>query len=691
MKSVAWWPGSTERKDSGMNGNETVLLESIIQPVAWALLHSLWQGGLVAISLAALLALVPRKKAVLRYAAGCAALLIMFIWPLLGAGSIPEQSPAVSSGSEAGAARVAVAPNPVADGPRVAMAAGPVAAETVSEPTLLPVLPWVFGAWLLGVSCLSLVNLGGWLRVRRLVRSGTGPVTPAWQASLRGVSQRLGISRPIGLLSSAEIDVPAVVGWLRPVVLMPIGAFAGLSLSQVEAILAHELAHIRRHDYLVNLVQTLLETLLFYHPAVWWVSRQVRMEREHCCDDVAVHSCGNRAAYARALTELEGLRMASPQLAMAADGTPLLDRIRRLAGVLPQPRGRHQVWLAGVLLLPLILLIGVAFVGLTPRPAAAASGLDPMRTDDAQIFLSSLAASGGTTAAAPANGTWEITSRDDRIHLRIGASIDGDRWMSGMAIDGSELIGLREGEAISFELRRDAGTFTFSGKYDGQQGSGTLDFTGDPDYRRQLEAMGFAAPSEPRLLTLALHDLSLDFIREIRELGYSEISLDRLLEFRIHDVTPKFIRELAAAGYKDLSADRLVEFQIHDVNPEFVRELAAAGYEDLSADRLVEFQIHDVNPEFVRELAAAGYDDLSASRLVEFQIHDVTPGFVRELAKLGYENIPGSKLVEMRIHSVTPALIRRLADRGFTDLPVDELIRIRIHGIDHYLDRANDN
>src|SRR5207237_4946041 len=131
---------------------------------------------------------------------------------------------------------------------------------------------------------------------------------------------RLGLPAAAHVVESALVDVPTVVGWLRPAILLPIAALASLSPEQVEAILAHELAHIRRHDYAVNVLQTFAETLLFYHPAVWWVSKRIRVEREHCCDDVAVAVCGDAVCYAEALATLEhgpsegaGMPLAAPR------------------------------------------------------------------------------------------------------------------------------------------------------------------------------------------------------------------------------------------------------------------------------------------------------------------------------------------------------------------------------------------
>src|SRR5262249_13851986 len=152
----------------------------------------------------------------------------------------------------------------------------------------------------------------------------TEPAEPAWQAIVTRLSRRLHIARRVRIFRSSLVDVPTVIGWLKPVVLVPASALAGLAPHQLEAVLAHELAHIRRHDYLVNLMQTLVETLLFYHPAVWWLSRRIRLERENCCDDLAVHLCGDPYTYARALADLEQLRGGRRQLALAATGGSLL-------------------------------------------------------------------------------------------------------------------------------------------------------------------------------------------------------------------------------------------------------------------------------------------------------------------------------------------------------------------------------
>src|ERR1039458_1697001 len=161
----------------------------------------------------------------------------------------------------------------------------------------------------------------------------------------------MGLARPAQVLMTAFAGSPSVVGWLRPVILLPPATVLGLTPEQLEAVLVHELAHIRRYDSLVNAAQILVETLLFYHPAVWWTSARIREERELCCDDVAVSSCGDALCYARALTRLERLRLTAPALALGSAGGPLAYRIRRLMGA--GSRGESPSKLAGVLALAL--------------------------------------------------------------------------------------------------------------------------------------------------------------------------------------------------------------------------------------------------------------------------------------------------------------------------------------------------
>jgi len=193
-------------------------------------------------------------------------------------------------------------------------------------------MPWLVMAWFAGTLIFWMRLTGGWVVAARMRSMLVRPASKEWQQKLDALKARLRISRPVRLFTSALVQVPTVVGWLRPVVLVPVGALAGLPPEHIEALLAHELAHIRRHDYLVNMLQSIAEALLFYHPAVWWISSHIRNERENCCDDVAVEISGDAFAYARALADLEQHRPAHLNPALAANGGSLPDRIARLLG-----------------------------------------------------------------------------------------------------------------------------------------------------------------------------------------------------------------------------------------------------------------------------------------------------------------------------------------------------------------------
>ena len=230
-----------------------------------------------------------------------------------------------------------------------------------SVTTAMRVEPWLpifVLVWCCGVAVLTLRLLSGWVWVRRMTTHGTTAADRSVESVVARLSRRLHIRRTITLLESTIVDVPTVIGWLKPVVLLPASALAGLTPHQLEAILAHELAHIRRHDYLVNLLQTLVETLLFYHPAVWWLSRRIRAERENCCDDLAVSLCGDPYAYARALADLEELRGARQQLVLAAsvDRSSTRSSCARRADA-RAGRGRPG-WLAGAV--AILLMFGLA-------------------------------------------------------------------------------------------------------------------------------------------------------------------------------------------------------------------------------------------------------------------------------------------------------------------------------------------
>jgi beta-lactamase regulating signal transducer with metallopeptidase domain len=289
----------------------------LAQALSTALFHFIWQGIAVGVLLWIALFLLRRSSADSRYAVSCLALAVLAAVPVITAWSLYTPLPDAKVVSEA-ASNLAV-------GEIDALASVPL--RLTSWYVLIQA--WALPAWSLGVLLFALRLAWSCGHAAALRREGTP--TETWILSIvDAAAKRVGVQRHIRVLMSSIAEVPSVVGWIRPVILLPAATIAGLTPQQLEAVIAHELAHIRRHDYLVNLLQTVVETLLFYHPVVWWTSASIRRERELCCDDLAVRSCGDAVCYARALTKLEKLRVWKPGLAMNSAHGPLFDRIQRV-------------------------------------------------------------------------------------------------------------------------------------------------------------------------------------------------------------------------------------------------------------------------------------------------------------------------------------------------------------------------
>jgi GWxTD domain-containing protein len=296
----------------------------LVKALGWALVHFLWEGALIALFLSMILPACRSAKA--RYATASVTMLVMLAaFAITLTVSIPRPAPALAL-------------------PEIPLGAGPIVGAGFPDPAPLPVnrfdaaLPWLVSLWTLGAFLIGVYRLGGWIEVERIRRKGAFAAPSEWQERVAALARRIGISSPVKLLESSLAEVPLVIGFLRPVILVPAGLLANLPASHVEAILLHELAHIRRLDYLANLAQTVAETLLFYHPAMWWVSGMMRAERENCCDDVAVEVQGDAHAYATALVALEERRSPGREPALAATGGNLVRRVRRLLNPPEPPR-----------------------------------------------------------------------------------------------------------------------------------------------------------------------------------------------------------------------------------------------------------------------------------------------------------------------------------------------------------------
>jgi beta-lactamase regulating signal transducer with metallopeptidase domain len=641
--------------------------------LGWALFHFLWQGALVAALLAAFRVALARRSPALRYAVACGALVLMLVLPVATGLSLARRgSPAFPIGTgPAAAANHGAIETAATTAPAGAEAFLPASLESRLE----ALRPWALLVWFAGVLLLSLRFLGGFRAANRMKRRGTRPASQEWQAKLEALADRLSITRPVRLLESALVNVPTAIGAISPAILIPASVFTGLPARGIEAILAHELAHVRRHDYLVNLLQTVVETLLFYHPAVWWVSARVRIEREECCDDLAIAATGDARSYARALVRLEEMRGRAPSLAVAAAGGNLWNRVVRLLRERPSSSERASSWLAGALALALVAVLGSAarvgplFAETAEAPTATAAeapeapdavvvaDADEPAGDDTEADSDEESAADPDTDADEKTPPPSATSERDLTEDQREAY-----WTHGVT---PEFVGAVR--ALGYP-RVDPDTIL------------ALKIHGvDPADIAEMNRIFGKQPLDEHV-AFKIHGVTPDAVRHMAELGIGDLGPDEALAFRIHGVDAAFVEKLRAGGYDRLDADELVAAKIHGVRAEDADGWKKLGYPRPSLEELVAARIHGVDPEFAAEIRSAGISGTSLEDLVAFRIHGVSADFLREMRALGLD-LSGEEATAFRIHGVTSGFVKEVQSLGYVDPDPEDLTALRIHGI----------
>ncbi len=500
---------------------------------------------------------------------------------------------------------------------------------------------WLVRIWIAGVIFFSLRTAGGMLVIERLQRRKAAPVAHRVLQTCLDLQRTVGIKRAVRFCQCNGLDVPAVIGWFRPIVLLPMTVLAGLSQAQLEAVIAHELAHIKRWDYFVNLFQIAAETVLFYHPAVWWVSRRIRLERENCCDDMAVELCGNVVDYARALTYMEGGRTA-PSLVMAASGSPLAARVLRLLGARKSGGNVLGTGLAiGVVCLAGGILISQAFV----RVAHADLRQGPATISQAKISASPKV----ITASSSAKPATELAVRPMVLLAQLAPPAPPAAALPTPAAPPTPPT----------------------------QATTSDQAPGQGSYIESLKAVGLDNLSVDDLVAMKIQGVTADYVRQLHDLGLKP-GADDLIAMRIQGVTPEYIRDMRAGGIT-ASADDLVAMKIQGVTPEYLRSLHDLGLKP-GADDLIAMRIQRVTPEYIRDIRALGLNP-SADDLVAMQIQGVTPAYIKALSAAGISKLTADDYIAAKMQGITPEFVEKARQHGFHNLDLDQLLALKRAGI----------
>ncbi len=377
-----------------------------LSQLAWALAHLFWQATAVAALLALILRFMDPRKPTRRYAVACLALVLI--------AAAPAVSLLYLTAYDSG-------PLVIPFDPSLAAQPGWQRRLVRLSAALQPQLKWIVLCWCGGVLLLSLWHIASWFTFRRGLRAHTSELRQEWNWVFDLVD-RLKIRRPVSFLECRLFDVPATTGWLRPLVLLPATALAALRADHIKAVIVHELAHIRRHDYVVNLLQSVVEGLLFFHPAVWWVSAKVRQERENCCDELAAEATGDRGGYAAALLAMEELRPDVPLHALGAKGGAgsLVNRVERLLRPRSTQGARHRGPLAALATAAALLCLTLPLLSAT-LTGGRSRGLGDVRSLGAFIYD---VVQGGRPSSGAANQTVLLDALAATIHRDGGTSND---------------------------------------------------------------------------------------------------------------------------------------------------------------------------------------------------------------------------------------------------------------------------
>lgn len=607
-----------------------LLTGKIVQAICWTLLHSLWQGLLLAIITGVVMVLSKKAGSVLRYRLLSAIFIVFVIITGITFYKQLQLAEPVSVSNIINPVQTPVNALPVTP---VQGYATPLADEGhnmqyyirgfvnyFDEHSSLIVTIWFI---IFMAQCVKI--LSGLVHIQRIRHYKTSPVSVFWAQRIGELASRLNIKKTITLLESAIIKVPAVVGFLKPTILVPLGLLNKLSQEEVESILMHELAHIRRKDYLFNLLQCFIDVMFFFNPAILWISSLIRNERENCCDDIAINETKSKKQFIQALVSFHQYNNAiAPKYAMpfATRKHKLVDRVKRIVN------NNNKTLNPGekIVLVGCLIAFGIAFVTVSNGQTDTTKKKQPQQKSSPASTANKPSAGAAKPKQAQSKPT--SVSVDNDVKVNTDVSVENDNNTS----------------------------ITYA-------------------------QLGYKNLTVDQLIELKDHGVNEDYLKELSDAGYKNISLEKAIELRDHGVDSRFVKEVASMGYKNVSINQLMELKDHGVNIEFLHELAAYGYKNISMDEATNLRDHGVNGEYIKEFNDAGYKGLDLEKLTELRDHGVTIEFINSLRKAGVTNITVDKAIEYKDEGFDVTFLSGVRNAGYADVTVEKAMDLRNHGV----------
>ena len=660
---------------NGFQSGEVVAL-------GWTLLHFCWQSTAIALVYAALDRCAVRASASVRYGIAFVALALL---PLVAAATFVEQMrlvPPVAIGqqqvvvSQLGTMHDAV----VQEMPAVVPAIGSSELWIAQHAELL--LPCMDVIWLVGVLWFALRAAGGWWQLSTLRRRAKVSAPPELHSAFDYLARRYRLGHRVVLRISDEVISPMVFGMWHAVVLMPLSTAMSLTPEQLQAVLAHELAHVRRWDYLCNLLQTSIECLFFFQPAVWWISRRVREFREACCDQAAATTCADPLVYAEALLRMEEQRVQHRRLAVALHGSggPLLNRIRRVLGeeAVDQMGQMDQRSIAGIRIAVVGMVLAGLYVaphiaqGMKGEPQQAEVAAVPAVTTNNDTARPVVAANPEPSARPVAAAAPEPAAAPTPIAVEVTAPTSTPAPIAPQA--SSEQSGIRY-----LQKMRDAGyPLDLNKDLDEIVRMRSVGVTAD--YAKSMAQVGLGTPTLHDLVTLRALGVTPEYVASLQGTAIAPSNFHDLITARSLGITPEFAKSVESLGFGKVSVHEIVAIKSVGVTPEYIAGLKASGFAPANVHEAISMRSVGVTPEYASAMAAAGFSAANAHELISMRAQGVTPEYAKWL-KGAFPDADSHALRQASVFHIDPEFLAKAKANGFNSTSLEKLNKLKISGV----------
>ena len=617
-----------------------------IVALGWTLLHFCWQGTAVALAYSVVDRMTSRATSGVRYAVALIALLLM---PVIVAATFVEEM-RVSAPSHANEqAAGAISRLPVDGRHGAVLQEIPLTlALAVDQPNSWlvaraeRVLPWVDCVWILGMLLLALRAMGGWWQLEQVRRRARTLVPEELERSFKRICNQLQVGQGVALRVSSEVISPLAMGVWRATVILPVSTVLGLPIEELEAVLAHELGHIRRWDYLWNLLQTSIESVLFFHPSVWSLSRAVRERREICCDEIAVQSCAGATVYARALLRLEEQRTIQLRLAVALDGCngSLLRRVKQVLGdgMAMESTMTSGVRVAAAGAVVVALLLGPKVTKAVAAPAAGAShpviarvlaALPHDRTSkiiaekaQTEAPVAALAPNAQSGAKLSASTPIAVAAAPvARVHVEpvVSPAVEVNVEVSPAQADPQAAAGTNSPKGMAY--------------LDGMRAAGyPLDLNNDlnalvalkslgvtPEYAKSIGAVGLGKPTVHELITLKSLGIAPDYVAALKQSGLGPKNFHEVVTEKSLGITPEYATAMKQKGFGDLDLHQLIALKAQGMTPEYAGWLKQQ-FPQATVEELKRAAIFHIDEKFIIQAKAHGFDEKNFDKLLRLKM-----------------------------------------------------------------------